>query len=235
MIILGTFGVPRLEAAQIVFEVLTTAKTKYLKEIHLIHIKGLLLLSAIGEVFCRKCTEEPQNCAVLDENKLIRLLRKRSRDTDAGERFTPNTIKVILARKNEPFEDADAIICPNDEKLSCSLGSAKAIAQSDGSGYQRRCDEAARQRSLHASDVVAVESEVFGTVINAVVPQLGTAAEQLQNAEQLSYKTLLRKTLKNAADEAMKSDCATLAIIPLGAGKRWMNDSEDKIIITANK
>lgn len=213
------FTVPEQEFAKIVCQVLLNTNSRTLKEIHIVDNRDSVL-TLIADEFRQKCSGHPENGLLnvirLGQNMVSSTIGRRI----AGrlkELVIDNRVKVFVSTEDMTRLKVDAIVCPNDKMLSCSTGLAKDIAAMAGREYKTRCSEAARTKELSPSDVVCINTDDLGIIINVVVPKLQKSFWTYTESDDYVYRELLQASFQNAIDEARKCDASSLAIYPLGA------------------
>ena len=208
---------PKDEVARIICEVLTTADTKYLKQVHIVDITDQVL-PLIAGAFLKKNKQD----SVIDLPLVIILnqdeLSSAIQECQKGTLLIHNRVKVYISCNDITKVKADAIVCSNDVNLSSSSGLAKKIADLCGKDYRKQLEQAAKNNNLRPADVFCLRSDKLGLVINAVVPRLKSLLIK-RNYEDGAFKELLSATFHNAIDNANKHEVSCLAISPLGSGK----------------
>lgn len=222
------FNVPSHEVARVICEVIATANPKYLKEVHLVDIVDDTL-SLIGGTFLQSCRQGSPNASddviELDHEVIFSTIQRRL-TIKTHDPSIYDGVKVFISYGDIINLKADAIVCANDNKLSCSSGVAKKIANLVGGEYKEQCRQTAKDMNLHSSDVVTIKTKQFGSIINVVVPSLTRLSKTLTKSQINSYKKLLTAVFENAFEEARTFDVSCLAISPLGAGKYSLRLSE---------
>ncbi|KAK2156912.1 hypothetical protein LSH36_202g06003 [Paralvinella palmiformis] len=212
----GIFRVPKDEVARIICEVLTTADTKYLKQVHIVDITDQVL-PLIAGAFLKKNKQD----SVIDLPLVIILNQE---ECQKGTLLIHNRVKVYISCNDITKVKADAIVCSNDVNLSSSSGLAKKIADLCGKDYRKQLEQAAKNNNLRPADVFCLRSDKLGLVINAVVPRLKSLLIK-RNYEDGAFKELLSATFHNAIDNANKHEVSCLAISPLGSDQQAVPNS----------
>ena len=220
-VLTNALKVPRQKFVKVVCDVITNAKARNLKEIHFVD-RTDQVLTLLGGAFLQKIisktNKEFLDVVRVDEGLVSRTIQKRL-ERKQKETQIDDKVKVFIQCDEITMVKADAIVCPNDRKLSCSTGPAKDIADSAGSDYKKRCKDAARKRIPKSSDVICIHTDKLGDIINVIIPRLRLFSKLNRTTKDESYKNLLRASFKNALEEARKCGASSLAIYPLGAGK----------------
>jgi len=215
------FTIPERVLTKAICEVLININTQNVNEIHLVHISDPIL-SLIRDIFIEiNESKRPNgllNVIELGEEMVSTAIEKRLKGKP-DELLIHNKVKVFIYCADIAKLNVDAIVCPNDEKLSCSSGLSKELADRAGTVYKKRCRKAAKGKTLMASDVVSINTKKHGVIINVVVPHLRTSLVKDRHAEKYNYGDSLRMSFQNAIAEARKGDIRVLAMHPLGAGK----------------
>ena len=214
------FSVPKHEVARIIYEALLNTDTSNLKVIHLVDNTDKIL-SLVANRFNHISKQKPSNdlprVTKLDEDVVsfkIHTYKKK----ELKRLLLDNRIKVFIYHGDITKATVDAILCSNDEGLSCSAGIAKIMANLAGDVYKKRCQEEARRQKLKASDVVPIMTENYGIIINAILPRLTDLSSKRTSHDDGAYKQLMERTFKNAFEEARNYGVSSLAMVPLGAG-----------------
>ena len=204
--------------ARILCESLASAETNNLKVIYLVDETDELL-TLIGGYFLQMSRKKPHHdlhdvtelSHDVVSSKIEECLKRRRK-----ELLIHNQLKIFVYCDDIMMVHTDAVVCYNDDKLSCSSGLAKHIADSMGKSYKGQCSEAARSKKLEPSDVVSIKTEKNGVIINVVVPRC-PAGNRKSDGD--AYTQSLRTSFQNAIDEAKKCGVSSLALSPLGAGE----------------
>ena len=219
--ILSVLEVQRQHIADLICEVITNAKMKNIREIHLVD-NADRLLSPLAGAFLKKNNNKSCNHLLdvirLDKESVSNAIQKCVKWEQKVTEISDG-LKVSFRCDNIANVKADAIVCPNDQKLSCSTGPAKHIADSVGIWYKWTCKEAARRRTLHGSDVFSIYTLTHGIIINVIVPRLRSSLRKTRMSENEAYKDLLERSYEKGINEAKICGASSLALYPLGAGK----------------
>lgn len=210
---------PKQDVARIICEVLSAIKCTELQEVHLVDLSDQILPIIAGRF--SQMHESPEEFHAITElgiDVVSSAIEKRVKPKQS-ETTSQGRVQVFISCGDITKLQADAIVCSNDKKLSCSSGLAKDIAVLAGYRYKERCKEAAEEKKLHSSDAVSIRTDDLGIIINVVVPSLKKFSWKVKKPDSGVYKRVLRTSYQNALDEARKSGVTSLAISPLGTGK----------------
>ena len=199
----------------------TNANTQFLKEIHIVLPRDDMLL-AIGAAFLEKKIKKPwkdQSSVVeLDQYDVYLAIDRRLKQ-NTSEFFILNEVNVFISSIDIMKLKADAIVCLNDERLSSSTGLANELSSRAGTKYRDKCEELARRKQFQPSEVVCIETEKFGLVINAIVPDLVTGSDTDKEDGDGTCKEMLLKIYQNIMNEVRCRDIYSVVMSPIKPGR----------------
>jgi len=201
-------------------EVLTNIKTNNLREIHLVDVIDQVI-SLIPNTFVTidkdNESDDLHKMTELTDDIVASTIWKRTEGSLKPVQIQKG-IQVFFYQTDMPQLKADAVVCPNDETLSCSTGVAKNIADLVGNDYKMCCQEAVKNREIHPSDVVSINTDNLGIIINAIVAPLTSFSKKDQEPDYDGYKEMLNKTFQGVIDEVERHGVSYVAMSNIGPG-----------------
>jgi len=219
------FTIPERELARTICEVLININSQSVNEIHLVNTTDRVL-SLIRDTFL-EMNESNQQKSLLSAielgGKTVSSTIEKRIKRRPDELLIHNRVKVFIYCADITKLKVDAIVCPNDENLSCSTGLSRELADLAGTAYTKRCRDAARSKTLKPSEVVSIRTEDYGLIINVIMPHLNSSFWTYTTFDDYLYREVLHISFQNAIKEARKCGVSSLAICPIGAGKVYMD------------
>ena len=115
----------------------------------------------------------------------------------------------------------DAIVCSADPELSCATGLARVIADKAGRDFKDTCRKYTKAKKLDYTDVIPMPARNLPVIFHAVAPHFKNSwRHNAVKNEEGTFKELLSTTFYTALQKARMSNLQTLALPPIGAGKK---------------
>lgn len=210
---------PKEDVARVMCDALTGTNTKNLKEIHIVDDTDEMLLLITKEI--EQAIREKAKSGSLQLDRLpadvVSSMVQQSRTGALKPFLVHDGVKIFM--RDSPIGNikADAFVCPNDENLSGSTGAAKAVSDFVGNQYTQGCKQALdKAKKLKPGDILSVNTERIGLIINAITPQYPSSSAPTTHEDDRLYEQVLGKALENAFKAANEHNVSSLAVLPVG-------------------